>query len=274
MGLRRWYSRLSSRKLTIMVIPDTGAGGNRDYVVKLRTVLLAKIGAVVVALLLLAGGVGMVYSVSARQRIVQLQTFNNQLRRERRQIARLREQLAEIWVVNERLRGMLGGQAPETAPTVRVEQKPWVEPLATRCGPAFRLRADEDPELGVYLETAPGALVVATASGRVLDVRWSPIQGDILILDHGEGLQTRYAKNVTIFVRPGDYVVQGQTIGIIEAAAPGTTPVLFYQVLVDGRSIDPTESLISLSGALPRPTDGAAPDGQSGTAPGARPNQS
>ena len=232
-----------------MVIPDTGAGGNRDFVVSLRTVLLAKIGLGVAVILLIAGMVGIGFSVSLTQRVDQLQTFNDQLRRERRQIGQLREQLAEIWVVNERLRGMLG--APPLLQTQQAVQQstPWGEPLSRFVGPGYRVRPDENPEMGVYLETTQGALVMATAEGRVLDITWSPKQGDMLILDHGEGLQTRYGKNVVILVQPGDYVFQGQTVGIIEGTVPDEQPVLFYQTTINGQSVDPLESLVSLSGA-------------------------
>ena len=247
MGLKRWYATIRQRKLTIKVIPDTGTSSTRDYVVSLRTALLSKIAGVLLLLVLALGIAAMVYSANARERLERLRITNAQLQREVRQVTDLREKLAEIWIINERLKRMLGGGTVLKDKSRSGRSLPWGSPLSSSVGPAFRVEPTRNPELGVYLNTAPGTLVLATGPGKALDVRWSPANGDMLIIDHGGGLQTRYAKDLTIFAQPGDVVLQGQTIGVINPNDGGRSPLLFYQVTLDGQSVNPLESLLSLS---------------------------
>ncbi len=246
MALRQWYKRITQRKLTIMIVPDTGAGQTRDYVVSLKTVLLGKIAAVVAGVVLVAGIAAIGYSIYARAEIMGLKVVTNQMRRELRQVSDLRDELAEIWVINERLKTLLRGASEYRQEIAAHRPLPWGMPLASLTGPYYRRVERKDArDLGAMLETSPGALVLATAPGRVVDVQWSPLYGDMLIVDHGNGVQSKYAKDITTLVQVGDFVARGQTIGVVSEQRD--TPVLFYQVTVDGHPADPLRSVVTVS---------------------------
>lgn len=242
MNIRRLFKRKPNRYLTIKIITDTGAT-TRNYVVSQRTVRRAKIGLVGTAVLLVAGVVALVDGFFAHRRIAFLEIKSEQLRHQNELIAELREELSQIWVINERLQRMLGaGVASKDKRPVSYDL-PWGVPLGQWVGAPFALQPTDHPEQGVSFNANPGALVLATAHGTVLHIRWSPALGDVLVIDHGNGIQTRYASDLTFLVRPGEYVAQGQAIGVVRPTDGTRPPALFYQVLADGQSLNPLLSM-------------------------------
>lgn len=237
MGRKRPY-----RYLTIKVITDTGAT-TRNYVLSCRTVRLAKVGLAAMAILLVLGTIALVDGYFAHRRIALLEIKTEQFQRQNQMIATLREELSQIWVINERLQRMLGaGTAPrDKRPTPH--DLPWGVPLAQWAGTPFVMDPTDQPEQGAWFYANPGALVLATAGGTVADIRWDPALGDVLIIDHGDGVQTRYASDLTFLVQSGELVAQGQTIGVVRPTDGTRRPRLFYQVIADGQLVNPALSM-------------------------------
>lgn len=264
MDIRRWVDKKPNRHLTIKVITDTGAT-TRNYVLSLQTVRLAKIGLIAVAFVFVLGIVAMVDSLLSRRTIARLEITTEQLRHQSQLTSELREQLAEIWVINERLHRMLGGGTTFRDKRPMYRPLPWGVPIAQWVGRPFRLRPTEQAEQGIYLYANAGALVMATAAGTVADIRWNPTNGDVLIIDHGNGLQTRYAHDLTTFVRPGEFVMQGQTIGVIRPTADSRRPMLYYQVVADGESVNPLLSMLGDISASSQASGARRDTGEFGT---------
>lgn len=90
--------------------------------------------------------------------------------------------------------------------------------------------------------SSAGIPVVASASGRVVLAYsgWSGY-GHTVIIDHGNGIRTRYAHMYpgSLRVRTGDWVSQGQQIGKIGSTGNSTGPHLHFEVLVNGRKVNP-----------------------------------
>ncbi len=61
----------------------------------------------------------------------------------------------------------------------------------------------------------------------------------MVILDHGNGLETRYAHMSRIAVAQGQEVEQGQVIGFVGSTGLSTGPHLHYETRLDGRPVDP-----------------------------------
>lgn len=235
------------RYLTIKFITDTGAT-TRNYVLSFRAARLAKVGLAAAALLLVVGSVALVDGYFAHRRIAALEIRTEELRRQNREIGTLREDLSEIWVINERLQRMLAaGAAPRDRRPI-LHDLPWGVPLAQWVGTPFAMAPTGRPEEGVFLYANPGALVLATGEGTVADIRWDPAVGDVLIIDHGGGVQSRYASDLTFFVEPGELVAQGRTIGVIRPIDGTRRPMLFYQVLAEGQPVNP---LLSMATDIP-----------------------
>ncbi len=87
-----------------------------------------------------------------------------------------------------------------------------------------------------------GIPVVASASGTVVTAYsgWSGY-GHTVVINHGNGITTRYAhmQPGSICVRAGQYVYQGQQIGRIGSTGNSTGPHLHFEVMVNGRKVNP-----------------------------------
>lgn len=90
--------------------------------------------------------------------------------------------------------------------------------------------------------SSSGIPVVASASGRVVQAYsgWTGY-GHTVVIDHGNGIKTRYAHMYpgSLRVRTGDWVSQGQQIGKIGSTGNSTGPHLHFEVLVNGRKVNP-----------------------------------
>ncbi len=92
---------------------------------------------------------------------------------------------------------------------------------------------------GVDLVDGYGAPVRATAAGRVVNAGFDGGYGDMVEVDHGNGLSTRYAHLSSIDVVPGQSVSPGTVLGHIGATGRATGPHLHYEVRIDGQPVDP-----------------------------------
>lgn len=93
---------------------------------------------------------------------------------------------------------------------------------------------------GVDIAAKTGTAVVAPAAGRVVQVvRNDPMHGNVIEIDHGNGLITRYTHLQSIAVAKGEQVVAGQRIARVGSTGRSTGPHLHLQVLSNGKSINP-----------------------------------
>ncbi|HVO44120.1 MAG TPA: M23 family metallopeptidase [Aggregatilineales bacterium] len=92
---------------------------------------------------------------------------------------------------------------------------------------------------GADMRAAVGTPVLASASGRVIMSRQLDIHGENVIIDHGWGLFTEYAHLSQRFVVPGQFVLQGDLIGLSGTTGRATGPHLHWEVAVNGIWVDP-----------------------------------
>jgi murein DD-endopeptidase MepM/ murein hydrolase activator NlpD len=84
-----------------------------------------------------------------------------------------------------------------------------------------------------------GAEVVAVASGVVTYSKERFGYGKVVEINHGNGYVTRYAHNQRVLVAPGDTIQKGQPIALIGSTGRSTGPHLHFEVLKQGRAVDP-----------------------------------
>ncbi|WP_294532355.1 M23 family metallopeptidase, partial [uncultured Rhodoblastus sp.] len=96
---------------------------------------------------------------------------------------------------------------------------------------------------GVDLRGDIGDLVRATAAGRVVVAGPSGGYGNLVEIDHGAGLATRYGHLSQIAVDDGQWVEAGAFLGEIGSTGRSTGPHLHYEVRVDGAAVDPARYL-------------------------------
>lgn len=95
---------------------------------------------------------------------------------------------------------------------------------------------------GIDFAAPTGTPVLASAAGRVVAAGWSGGYGNLIAVQHGRNMVTRYAHLSRISVKVGDNVGQGQRIGAVGSTGLSTGPHLHYEVWVDGRPVNPAQA--------------------------------
>ncbi|AFY99523.1 M23 family metallopeptidase [Calothrix sp. PCC 6303] len=97
---------------------------------------------------------------------------------------------------------------------------------------------------GVDYAGAQGSAVIAPAAGRVVLVgtvsQGFRVHGNVIGVDHGQGVVSIFMHLSKIFVKEGDIVQPGQKIGAVGTTGASTGPHLHWGLYVNGKSIDPT----------------------------------
>lgn len=101
---------------------------------------------------------------------------------------------------------------------------------------------------GVDLVQPYGADIRSTAAGRVVHAGPMGGYGNMVEVDHGNGLATRYGHMSEVLVSEGDEVKAGAVLGRIGSTGRSTGPHLHYEVRVDGEPVDPERFLKAEAG--------------------------
>jgi murein DD-endopeptidase MepM/ murein hydrolase activator NlpD len=93
---------------------------------------------------------------------------------------------------------------------------------------------------GIDLAGPVGTPIYATADGVVAESGYnSGGYGNLVKLNHGRGIETRYGHLSSIMVSPGQRVTRGQQIGRMGSTGRSTGSHLHYEVRIDGRAVNP-----------------------------------
>jgi murein DD-endopeptidase MepM/ murein hydrolase activator NlpD len=92
---------------------------------------------------------------------------------------------------------------------------------------------------GVDLRAGSGTPIRASADGRVTFAGWNGGYGRQVMIDHGRGLASMYAHMSRMAARPGSQVRRGEIIGYVGSTGLSTGPHLHYEVLQNGKPVNP-----------------------------------
>jgi murein DD-endopeptidase MepM/ murein hydrolase activator NlpD len=92
---------------------------------------------------------------------------------------------------------------------------------------------------GIDLAVGNGTPVVAAASGTVIVAGWMGGYGNLVVVDHGNGIATAYGHNTSVTVGTGQSVAQGQLIAYSGNTGHSTGPHVHFEVRVGGSPVDP-----------------------------------
>ncbi|MEM6640938.1 MAG: M23 family metallopeptidase [Pseudomonadota bacterium] len=127
----------------------------------------------------------------------------------------------------------------EVFPAGRPVKSGWISSYyGTRSDPFTGKKARHD---GVDFAGREGAPVVAVGAGVV---SWSSDRygyGNMVEVNHGNGFVTRYAHNKANLVAVGDRVEKGQSIALMGSTGRATGPNLHFEVIHNGRAVDPLQ---------------------------------
>jgi murein DD-endopeptidase MepM/ murein hydrolase activator NlpD len=139
-----------------------------------------------------------------------------------------------------------GTAGPDTIAALRrsVPRSPvkLLQPVAGPIGDGFGPRGNRF-HAGIDIPAAKGTPVAAAAGGRVVFAAVGEGFGKLVVLEHGNGVRTRYAHLSRITVRVGQFVKARATVGLVGATGEATGPHLHFEVLVRGANVDPLSAL-------------------------------
>ena len=136
----------------------------------------------------------------------------------------------------------------------RLTSKPIAYPLSWRINVSSPFGARVDPirhewgeHQGVDFQAPIGAIILSSASGVVEKVGWEGAYGNSVLINHGEGYATRYAHASEILVTPGMKVGRQMPIAKVGNSGRSTGSHLHFEILKDGKSVNPGEWLVGMS---------------------------
>jgi murein DD-endopeptidase MepM/ murein hydrolase activator NlpD len=134
--------------------------------------------------------------------------------------------------------------------------RPSLWPVEGRLMSPFGVRTDPFSgegaiHTGVDLAAPMGTPVQAAADGIIVQTDWSSGYGRLIIVDHGNGVQTYYGHLSRFDVVPGQEVRRGDIIGRSGASGRVTSPHLHYEVRMGGTPVNPYPFLARTAATAP-----------------------
>jgi murein DD-endopeptidase MepM/ murein hydrolase activator NlpD len=92
---------------------------------------------------------------------------------------------------------------------------------------------------GIDIGVGMGTPIAAAGSGTVFFSGEMSGYGNVVLIDHGNGMVTLYAHQSQLIATTGQYVSRGTTIGLVGSTGHSTGPHLHFEVRVGGNAVDP-----------------------------------
>jgi murein DD-endopeptidase MepM/ murein hydrolase activator NlpD len=96
---------------------------------------------------------------------------------------------------------------------------------------------------GLDFTASTGTPIRAAADGIVSATEQGGAYGKLVKIEHGAGLETRYAHTSKILVKVGERVIKGQIVAEVGSTGRSTGPHLHYEIRLNGASLDPRKYL-------------------------------
>jgi murein DD-endopeptidase MepM/ murein hydrolase activator NlpD len=238
------------RKISVIVAPH-GSPKSRTWVLSLP--LVVGVGALVAAGIMLFVWWGVeVADLKARTReLATLREENDSLKQELRRVEELEGEIARLQELATRVRRWAGigvtGESAEVA--FAADRRDWVreqarlEELPTLCPvTGWMSRGFEvgvDGHAGIDFAGETGTEVVASAAGVVQFAGWDETFGNVVILDHGDGVTSLYGHNDSLLVESGETVSRGRPIAHLGNTGRSSAPHVHFEVRLEGEPLDP-----------------------------------
>jgi murein hydrolase activator len=154
----------------------------------------------------------------------------------------------ELRVASERLQQRAGADAPveqvaiPLAPFRGALDWPATGRIAVHFGQAPSRPGDQTGRNGIEITAQPGTPVRAVHPGTVSYAEQFPAFGNLVIVDHGNNASSLYGYLASIAVTTGAAVDSSTELGRV-GSAPAGAPALYFEMRVDGRSVDPVQWL-------------------------------
>ena len=154
-------------------------------------------------------------------------------------LAELERQESQILAESRALAGVVGGSGSSGGGSGSLSwpvNGPVTSAFGWRIHPILRY---EKFHTGIDIGVGYGVPIGSSAVGTVIYSSWMGGYGNVIIVDHGDGLSTLYAHQASLAVGTGAHVARGQTVGYVGSTGFSTGPHLHYEVRVNGNPVDP-----------------------------------
>jgi murein DD-endopeptidase MepM/ murein hydrolase activator NlpD len=137
--------------------------------------------------------------------------------------------------------GAIASDAGESASIQVVADSPLTSvPIRGPISRGFGVASGRSPEhSGVDVAGREGADVAAAGDGTVAFAGQDETFGNMLIIRHADGWETRYGHNEQLLVAQGDSVHAGQVIALLGSTGKSSAPHLHFEIHHDGTAVDP-----------------------------------
>ena len=108
---------------------------------------------------------------------------------------------------------------------------------------------ERDFHPGLDISADKGDPIYSTADGKVTHAASAGNYGNLVILDHGYGIETRYGHMSAFKVTVGQAVKRGDLLGLVGATGRATSSHLHYEVRANGRILNPLQLLLNPRGS-------------------------
>ncbi|MBW2099991.1 MAG: M23 family metallopeptidase [Deltaproteobacteria bacterium] len=95
---------------------------------------------------------------------------------------------------------------------------------------------------GLDIAARKGTPIVAPADGKVTYAGKKGLLGNLVVIDHGYGMITRYAHLYKALKKKGDIIKRGEIIGLVGSTGRSTGPHLHYEVRLNGIPLNPANT--------------------------------
>ncbi|MFH1682065.1 MAG: M23 family metallopeptidase [Candidatus Eisenbacteria bacterium] len=265
------------RSYSVIVAPSDGSRSYHLQVSRRAVIaagiLLCILGAAFVFLLATRGA--LIHRVRNWE---ELRARSENLEREAARVAELEEEVSRLREMDRRIRGLMGlpepratiagGEGREAASEEPSEAEETLdlpdaivpdEETRTRLENALRSRrgalrwpldgfvsssfgegrSEGGIHPGIDIAAARNTPVEAPLAGNVVDAGQHPVYGNVVVIDHGDGLVTVYGHNARILVREGERVREGDTVALVGSTGQSSAPHLHFETRMDGYAFDP-----------------------------------
>jgi murein DD-endopeptidase MepM/ murein hydrolase activator NlpD len=113
--------------------------------------------------------------------------------------------------------------------------------ISSRFGSVSSIRSSA--HTGLDIAATKGTGITAAASGTVTFAGWQGSYGNLIKIDHGNGVETWYAHCNAIYVSVGDSVDTSTTIGAVGSTGNSTGPHLHLEIRINGTAVNPQNYL-------------------------------
>ena len=116
----------------------------------------------------------------------------------------------------------------------------FTSPFGYRIHPISRTRR---MHTGIDIANSSGTNIAASQNGKVISAGYKGTYGNLVVIKHGNGMETAYAHLSRISVSVGDVVTQGQSIGKMGSTGGSTGSHLHFEIRKNGTAVNPMNYL-------------------------------